>query len=233
MSNHLTFEPFMNAAGWYPVRPVREFCLGVDLGQSFDPTAICLLEHRREGLKPPEGIGVDLRQKLGPSEFVVKHLQRVPLGTSYPAIAQIVAGLLAKDEIRGNCSLVIDRTGVGRAVGDIFTRAGLPHVGVTITGGEGERCAPDGNGFRVSKLALVSRLQAEFHSKSLRIPKNLKEAPALVTELQNFRASFSEAGNLAFGARSGQHDDIVLSLALALWYLGDRGSGWKVEEVGL
>ena len=118
MNTHSTFdlEPAygaMNADGWISARPVLEYALGVDLGQSFDPTALCLLEHRRDPILP---VGTDVIQKLTPSRYIVRHLSRVALGTSYVAIAGIVGAILARPEIRGNCELVINHTGVGRAV---------------------------------------------------------------------------------------------------------------------
>jgi hypothetical protein len=77
----------------------------------------------------------------------------------------------------------------------------------------------------VAKINLVSRLQSVLHSDEMRIAKNLTETPALVNELQNFRATIYESGFTAFSARQGALDDLVLSLALAVWWLaGPRGS---------
>jgi hypothetical protein len=58
-----------------------------------------------------------------------------------------------------------------------------------------------------------------FHAGDLKIAKSLPEAAALASELQDFRASISEAGYASFGARVGKHDDLVLALALACWHL--------------
>lgn len=219
-----------NSAGFIPVRPVLEYCLSVDLGAAMDPTAMALIEHRRDPIPAPEGIGSDLKQKLTDSAYIVRHLSRVPLHTSYVVIAGIVGGIMARPEIRGNVELVIDKTGVGNAVADIFTQCGLSFTGITITAGDS--FSQDGaGGYRVSKLALVSRLQAEFHAKTLRIPKDLPEAAALVNELQSFRATISDAGRASFGARSNQHDDLVLALCMGLWFLKDRGGAWTSEEL--
>ena len=220
----------LNSAGFIPARRVLEYCLSVDLGSAMDPTAIALIEHRRDPIPAPEGIGSDLIQKLTDSVYVVRHLSRVPLHTSYVRIAGIVSEMAARPEIRGKVELVIDKTGVGNAVADIFTQCGLCFSGITITAGDS--FSQDGaGGYRVSKLALVSRLQAEFHAKTLRIPKDLPEAAALVNELQQFRATISEAGRSSFGARSGQHDDMVLALAMGLWFLKDRCGSWSNEEL--
>jgi len=52
----------------------------------------------------------------------------------------------------------------------------------------------------------------------LKIAKDLPEAQALVSELQDFQASFTPSGYVKFGARVGRHDDLVLACAIALWW---------------
>jgi hypothetical protein len=209
----------LNAAGYFPARKVSHFALGCDLGQAVDPTAICVVEKIVEGRVPLE-VGTDLRQVTGPARFEARYLERLPLQTSYVAAISHVGRLLSRPPLANNCELVIDMTGVGRAVCDMFTTAGLHFTGVTITGGDHERQdSEDGTNWHVSKIQLVSRLQALFHSGDLKIAKSLPEATALATELQDFRASISEAGYASFGARVGKHDDLVLALALACWQL--------------
>jgi len=52
---------------------------------------------------------------------------------SYPAVVQEVKMLMARKPIAGECELIIDETGVGRAVGDIFNTAGMSPTRLTIT----------------------------------------------------------------------------------------------------
>ncbi|MGB8395525.1 MAG: terminase family protein, partial [Pseudolabrys sp.] len=112
--------------------------------------------------------------------------------------------------------LVIDETGVGRAVGDIFNEAGLKPIKVTITAGNEE--AQNGFArFTVPKQILVSTLDAMMHTGELRIAKELRETPALETELKDFRRHVSEAGRYSFQTRIGAHDDLVLAVAIPLW----------------
>jgi hypothetical protein len=47
-------------------------------------------------------------------------------------------------------------------------------------------------------------------------------ASVLVQELLNFRVKITEAANETFGAGDGEHDDIVLAVALACWYAEGR-----------
>jgi hypothetical protein len=88
--------------------------------------------------------------------FQVGHLERVPLGTPYPGIVAHVGRLLTK--LPGHPELVIDFTGVGRPVFDMFVYSGISPTGILITGGTAETC--DGPTCSVPKLTLVSRLPA-------------------------------------------------------------------------
>ena len=65
---------------------------------------------------------------LPPPIFQVGHLERLPLGTAYPAIVAHVSRLLTK--LPGHPELVIDFTGVGRPVFDMFVYSGISPTGV-------------------------------------------------------------------------------------------------------
>jgi hypothetical protein len=145
--------------------------------------------------------------------FQVGYLERVPLGTPYPGIVAHVGRLL--DKLPAGTELVIDITGVGKPVFEMFAYAGISPLGALITAGTTE--THDGAICGVPKLTLVSRLQALLHEGRLKIQKELPEAETLVRELQDFRVEFTPAGHLTFNARTGKHDDLVLALAIAVW----------------
>lgn len=243
MTSNLSFDdslppinPMSGAGGFIAAVRESRFALAVDPGQSIDPTAICVVERVREPIPPEQGgVGADLFQQLGPPIFHVRWLERLPLQTSYIVVVAHVANLLQHSPLRGNCRLILDRTGVGRPVADLFTHGGLDPVSVTITAGDQEHVEADGSGWRVSKLQLISRLQAELHAGNLKIAKSLPEAAALASELSDFRVHFSDAGFSSFGARVGKHDDLVLALSLALWHLvGPRmGGRWWSQPLEL
>ena len=209
--------------GFIPFKRRSTFALGCDLGQSVDPTAIAVVERVVEA-KVPRQIGGDLFEIAAEPRFECRYLSRLPLQTSYPAIINHVASLLTRAPLRGNCRLVADATGVGRPILELFERAGLNPVAVTITSGDIERTQRESSDWwRVSKIRLVGQLQALLHSKQLRISKSQTEAAALAMELADFRATFTDAGNAIFGARTGRHDDLVLALAIACWWLARHG----------
>ena len=206
-SRHPAPERFDLNAKW-----AERYTVGVDLGQSQDYTAICVVRRVEEpGQKPV---------------FQVGHLERLPLGTSYPAVVSHVIGLLCRPQLRGKAELVIDFTGVGRPVFDMFRVQGVSPIGVSITGGTA--ITNDGLIWSVPKGHLISRVQALLHDARLKIHSELVDASALVNELQNFRAEFSDTGYVRFNARSGVHDDLVLALAIALWraHGDDSHSRW-------
>jgi len=162
-----------------------------------------------------------------PPIFQIGYLERVPLGTPYPGIVAHVGRLLKK--LPGDPELVIDFTGVGRPIFDMFVYSRIYPTGVVITGGNTE--TRDGVTCSVPKLTLVSRLQALLHEGRLKILRELDEAETLVRELQDFRVEFTAAGHLTFNARSGKHDDLVLALAIAVWRAHGGGiASWGFFE---
>jgi hypothetical protein len=190
------------------------FTVGVDIGQMHDPTAVAIVRR--------------IEDANGRAQYQIGHLERLPLRTSYPAQVAHVEHLMRR--LRGPSELVLDLTGVGRAVGDLFAVRGLAPIGVTITAGDAT--TSEGLNYHVPKLNLVSRLQALLHNDQLKIHKGLADAQALVAELQEFRAQVGESGYWKFGARSGKHDDLVLAVAIALWRAhGDTAfAGWGCYE---
>jgi hypothetical protein len=205
-----------------------KFYVGVDLGQSFDPTAIVVLE--RQWGYPNQNDGVhDLNTPL--TFYRVRHLERLPLGTDYVQQVQYIGGMMRRAPLNG-AELLIDFTGVGRPVFDIFNDQGIRAEGVNITAGNQESW--EDHGWNVAKQILVSTVQAELHSGRLKINKNLKEAPILERELQDFQVSITPSGNATFSARVGAHDDLVLALAIALWRAVNhhKGTVQRIKHTG-
>lgn len=191
-----------------------EFIVGLDLGQAKDYTAIAVLERTNSAPWIP----------YNPLEYHLRHLERPTLGTTYPAIVQRVAYLLDAWPLAGCAALVVDATGVGAPVVDLLNNAGLRPIALTITGGDA--ASTDGASWRVPKRQLVSNLQILFQSGRLKIAEGIPEAPVLVRELLNFRAKVSAAGADTYEAwREGDHDDLVLAVAMATYY-GEQGNTW-------
>jgi hypothetical protein len=143
------------------------------------------------------------------------HLERLPLRTSYLAQAERNGFIMRR--LPRDTSLIVDYTGVGRGIFDMLVDAGLNPTGVTLTGGFNVNWS--GDTVTVPKSTLVSKLVARLHAGELFVHENLKEWPVLRRELLNFRAESTRGGSETWNSRSGEHDDLVLSLGLAVWYL--------------
>jgi hypothetical protein len=120
--------------------------------------------------------------------------------------------------MKRNASLVIDQTGCGRPVFDMFVEEDLDPVGISIHGGDSE--SHDGWNWRVPKRDLVGCLQVLLQSGRLKVASKLELGPVLQAEMLNFRAKIDPAtAHDSYSAwREADHDDLVLSVALAAWW---------------
>lgn len=200
------------------------FYLGVDLGKTADYTALVLAE--------PSGGDRPV--------YDLTMIERVPLRTRYTEVAAHVAGWVAdlrtpvkvgsvddwgmttvRDK-RPEMHVVLDYTGVGIAVAEIFLAAGIgcDVVLVTITGGG--RVTYDEVGIHVPKADLVSVVQRCLQEERLRMPADDPTSDLLAGELAEFQAKIGPTGHVSYGVaadwRSGAHDDLVLATALAVWW---------------
>ena len=61
-------------------------------------------------------------------------------------------------------------------------------------------------------------MQVMLQARRLKVAPSLPEAATLVRELTTFQVKITPAANEVFGAwREGQHDDLVLAVAIAIW----------------
>ena len=114
--------------------------MGLDLDQSQDYTALCVAER--------------VEAPTGKPHYHLRHLERFRLGTSYPEVVERVGEMLAGPPLWGCSQLVVDGTGVGAPVVDMFRQKGLAPIAITITGGD--TVTGDGGNYRVPKRYLVS-----------------------------------------------------------------------------
>ena len=175
------------------------FYVGLDLGQRHDPTAIAVVEKITSIIR-------------------VRHLERVPLGTPYPVVVERVRTIIRHGELARHCALVVDGTGVGAPVVDMLraARLGCDLAAVTITGGERQR--QNGGVWSVPKRDLLAVVQVLLERGELKLAKGLRELGPLLRELTDVRSTAGVGGRVRQGADGcGEHDDLVIALALACW----------------
>lgn len=199
--------------------PVRlDVIVGIDVGQKSDPTALAAVERPEDG------------------RFLCRHLERLPLGTPYPRVADrlrtVYENLNRLAQVRNQeryeralyrsgwrdpdltISVYLDATGVGQPIADLLAEAGVPVIPCYFT--HGDRRAVERDRVSVGKAWLVSRLQALLQTRRLQLPGNHPEAAALRSELLDYEIRIDQNANDRYGAfKTGTHDDLVTAVGLA------------------
>ncbi len=198
------------------------FYVGLDLGQSNDYTALAVVEK----VTTSEASGG------GDPDLHLRHLERYPLRTPYPDMVAQVAALVEDPQLTKTYldrrlgrrmleepDLLVDATGVGRPVVDLFKERGLRYKAITITGGNKVTVASLGGGYGVPKRDLIGALEVPFHSGRLKVAAGLALWETLRSELQTFRRKVSLTTGMDTYEhwRESDHDDLVLAAALACW----------------
>jgi hypothetical protein len=175
--------------------------IGCDIGQAKDPTGLAVVE-------------LVFNRPEDRQEFHCRHIERLPLGTLYDGVITRV-GEIAQAVWPSGPIAAFDMTGCGRPVVELARKKlNMKTIGITITGGDAETL--DGDDWRVAKVPLITTLQIALQSGELRIAAELPGVAALVEELLNYRVEI-RGTHETFNAREGQHDDLVLALACAVY----------------
>ena len=128
--------------------------MGLDLGQARDYTALAIIEKViPEGDRPFYEKTEETEQK--DPHFHVRYLERFPLGTPYPdVVRRVCEGKKELEKSSGSSvPLIVDATGVGVPVVDLFKKAHLRPISVWIHGGE--TVSQEGRTYRVPKRDLA------------------------------------------------------------------------------
>lgn len=194
----------------------RRFYLGFDLGRMRDHSAIAVIELDRQGRK----------------RMVVRSVKRIPLGTPYEEVLEILRRTVGLLQSLGTCRAVVDATGVGSAVVEMLKECGLgcETVAVTITGGDQPRQLGYQCGvlwWNVPKHELVGRVQVMLEKEELRIPRSLAEVGSVVRELKAMRVGVTDRRKGKMEARGKDHDDLIMAIALGCWQAGQPTIGLR------
>ncbi len=182
--------------------------VGLDLGAVDDYSACSVVE-------------VANVEQPGEARYTVRHLERwrQPYPEIIPKVIDIVRRLPPERRL-----LLVDATGVGLPVLQLLRLSELDLVGVTITGGD--QVGHNAAGLTVPKVSLVSSLQVVMQTHRLKVASGLSAGRTLAAELQAFtRRQNPVTGRNQFATwREGEHDDLVLSVSMAVWHGENRSA---------
>lgn len=161
-------------------------------------------------------------------------------GIGYVDQARHTLELLRRIELIDNCDLLLDGTGVGEAVVDIYRELGMRPIPIIFT--SGDLCRPvynessgtglAGSGWgkmaalrtlkemRVPKEDLVHAGSIILQQKRMRIAPQLDHLEDFRKQLAGFRGKINEkTGNLKYeNATDDLHDDLVCTYLMAAWW---------------
>lgn len=198
--------------------------IGVDFGQSKDYSAISYGIYgglqkisSEDNSKPPHH-----------EPFIeIRYLERLQLGVKYED--QITRLKKVYDKVKSVSGktpiLVVDGTGVGKAVVEMVRKGGMSPIVVTVTGGQ--TVTKDGRNWNIPKKELVSPAIVGIQNGTVRIANSLEHAEVLKKEMQNFKLKINIAtGNESFEAwRERDHDDLVFATSLVVYAFKNMDGG--------
>lgn len=210
-----------------------EYVVGLDLGQAQDYTAIAVVERVAQFVREKQTIrGSTFTETVKveqPPLLRCRQLARVELGTKYPDIVKKAKAMLEMPQLKG-ATLVVDGTGVGRAVVDMFRAAGLQPKAVQIT--SGSTVNQEKGYYYVPKRDLVAAVQVSLQDKRLTFAQESPLNEVLVKEMLNFKVKITESANDVYGAwREGQHDDLIFAVMLATWWAQYRKNPRQARSI--
>lgn len=148
---------------------------------------------------------------------------------SYTDLSTYTRELQLALDILGQSVLIVDETGVGNAVFDIYSQAGLDPFGIVFTGGENANTRRRKeltsskfgflSGCNVPKKDLVSSLQVLMEQGRIRRAPGLKYQDEVEIQYRNFIGRINENHYVKYGnSEDTIHDDIIVAHAMAAWY---------------
>ena len=152
--------------------------------------------------------GVDVASSVDYTVITVLDVQSKELAymdrfnrVDYPVLEDRIASVYRNWNITG---MVVEANSIGQPVIDHLQQRGLSITPFTTT--------------HVTKHGVIQNLQSAFEHGQIKIIND----PVLVGELLSFESKKTASGNFTYSAPDGQHDDCVMSLALAWYAIGNE-----------
>ena len=127
----------------------------------------------------------------------------------YRNVLQIATDVCKK---YNHAELIFDATGVGAGLADVLNNYDVIAHPFVFT--------------NESKNEIVNKLSLSIQYQEIKLPN----IATVLNELKVFTYTITRTGKISYGAPSGFHDDIVMSLALANWYRKENAGS---EEIGM
>jgi hypothetical protein len=206
--------------------------ISADLAKTRDFTAISVLER-----VAPDRLECGYLSRFQPTRYqdVVSVLERMVAHERRPVQVMTDEPVPTTYVARAPVTVVVDRTGVGEAVSDLIEAAHLDCDLRFIVIHGGNVVSRVGHTASVPKRDLMAALSVALENQRLVIAAGLPLTATLLDELKGIRIKLSDSGRDRYEAgddwRSSPHDDLALSLAMAVWVAGESDRGGSFEAI--
>ncbi|MCH7692505.1 MAG: hypothetical protein IID50_03575 [Proteobacteria bacterium] len=186
--------------------------VSLSLGTVAEPSAVVVIDPRTEFERPKD----QGRKRGWENYFNVTHITRFPARLPIPVIVSRVTQLMSDERLAKNCHLLLDITSTGPAPVRVFESSGLypESIDLTNTGSEDR----SGGVRRVPLRDVIGAAQVVFQTRRLDVAEDLKLASTLLGDFHSYDHKRADRG---LDLRGGRNSDLVLALAVGLWWGDD------------
>ncbi len=188
------------------------YIVSLSLGTVAEPSAVVVIEPRTEFWRQSD----QNRRRDHENHFDAIWLERFPAGRPIPAVVARVSELMSGERLAKRGHLLLDISSTGPAPVRVFESQGLwpEPFDLTNTGSN----ESSGGVRRVPLRDVVGAAQVVLQTNRLKVASALELASTLVGDLQSFDPKPAARG---LDLRGGRNADLVLALAVALWWADD------------
>jgi hypothetical protein len=149
--------------------------------------------------------------------YLVRHLERLPVGTSYPKMAERCGEVAkaVKDRTRSRPEAYVDATGFGGELVDLVKKHGDYSRVRPVYFNHGDRRTQEKGEVKLGKGWSVCRMQTLLQTGKLHLPRST-EAETLAEELMDFEVKPQPDNDLYGAYKVGTQDELVTALGLAV-----------------
>jgi len=199
--------------------------VGIRIGDRRTPTALAVVEgdwRDEPGATPTPRVESGKIVGMTPARQIdyalVRRLERLPAGTTYPAITARLGVVMEGLRARGTppTSIYADATGIGLPIIDGLSQAARrPVTAVYMTAGDKRVVADDRRSVTLGKAYVVARLKVLLEGGRLLLPRT-REAEELADDLAAYDVTPVRVDDQAAPFAVGAHDDDITALGLAV-----------------
>ena len=195
--------------------------VSLSLGTIAEPSAVVVVKPFTEPWHPKDR----KRDRDLENRFNVTWLERFPAGRAIPAIVDRVCAVVSDKRLAKKCTVLLDITSTGLAPRRVFeSRGGLYPYPIDLTNLGTEEYTKGIQ--RIPLRDVIGAAQLVLQTARLQVAPALELAETLLSDLQAFDPKPIERNS---DLRGGRNADLVLALAIALWW-GDKLT-WN-DDVG-